>query len=121
MHFRDRGQVIQIIRTTYDPATKKGKNEIVGRLSKENPKIVDKWGDSLSPAERKEVTAFIDGSVTTLKLKGELAARTLTEQMALAESWFSTHTGGDARMLAASLVPAWTRLRNSLKKHSLAE
>jgi hypothetical protein len=121
MHFRDRGQVVQIIRTTYDAASKKGKNEIVGRLSKENPKILEKWGDLLSPAERKEVTAFIDGYATLAKLKGELAARSLTEQMALAEGWFSTHKGEDARLLAASLVPAWTRLRGSLKKNNLAD
>lgn len=121
MHFRDRGHVIQIIRTTYDATTKKGKNEIIGRLSKDNPKIAEKWGDLLTPAERKEVSAYIEGFGTLDKLKGELAARTLTEHMALAETWFSTHKSEEARMLAASLVPAWTRLKTSLKKHNIAE
>ena len=38
MHFRERNQIVQIIRTKYDAATKKGKNEIVGRMNKANPK-----------------------------------------------------------------------------------
>ena len=59
MHFRERNQVVQIIRTKYDAATKKGKNEIVGRLTKANPKISDELKAALTPEERKEVAAWI--------------------------------------------------------------
>ena len=31
--------------------------------------------------------------------------------MTLAEQWFEAQKGDDARFLAASLVPAWARLR----------
>lgn len=121
MHFRERGQVVQIIRTTYDASTKKGKNEIVGRLVKANPKITDELKSVLSSAERKEVSAWIDGYATVGQLKRELAVRTLTEQLSLAEEWFADKKGDDARFLAASLVPAWLRLRGALKRNGLVE
>ena len=121
MHFRDRGHIVQVIRTKYDPASKKGKNEIVGRLAKSNPKISDELNAALSPPERKEVAAWIAGNAGVVQLKRELAARTLQEQLALAEEWFADQKGDDARILVAGLIPAWVRLRNLLKRNGLAE
>ncbi len=121
MHFRERDQIVQIIRTKYDAALKKGKNEIVGRLAKANPKISDELKAVLTPEERKEVAAWIVGHATTERLKQELAARTLQEQVAMAEAWFKEQKGQEARLLAASLVPAWAQLRAALKKNDLVE
>ena len=121
MHFRERDQVVQIIRTKYDAALKKGKNEIVGRLIKANPKISDELAGALTKEERKEVTAWIEGYAKVGHIKRELAVRTLPEQLALAEDWFAEQNGDDARFLAASLVPAWLRLRAALKKNGLIE
>jgi hypothetical protein len=121
MHFRERNQVVQIIRVKYDAAEKKGKNEIVGRLPKLNPKLTDELSAVLTKDERKEVTAWIEGHATVGRLKRELAVRTLQEQLALAQEWFADQKGDDARMLAASLVPAWTRLRAILRKNGLVE
>src|SRR5665213_2971426 len=61
MHFRERGQMVQIIRTKYDAAQKKGKNEIVGRLVKANPKVSDELAAVLTKEERKEVATWIEG------------------------------------------------------------
>ena len=121
MHFRERNQVIQIIRTKYDAATKKGKNEIVGRLPKANPKLSDELVAALTKEERKEVATWIEGYATVGRLKRELAVRTLQEQMALAQEWFADQKGDEARVLAASLMPAWARLRSTLKKSALVE
>ena len=121
MHFRDRGQMVQVIRTKYDPSSKKGKNEIVGRLTKSNPSISDELKSALSAAERKEVEAWIAGNAGVVRLKTELAARTLQEQLALAEEWFANQKGDDARVLVAGLIPAWARLRNLLKRNGLVE
>jgi hypothetical protein len=121
MHFRERDQVVQIIRTKYDAELKRGKNEIVGRLAKANPKISDELAAALTKEERKEVAAWIEGHANVGRLKMELAVRTLPEQLALAEEWFAEQKGDDARFLAASLVPAWTRLRAALKKNNLVE
>ena len=69
MHFRERDQVVQIIRTKYDAALKKGKNEIVGRLAKANPKISDELAAALTKEERKEVAAWIEGHANVGRLK----------------------------------------------------
>lgn len=121
MHFRERNQVVQIIRTRYDAAEKKGKNEIVGRLQRMNPKLNDELAASLTKEERKEVTAWIEGYATLGRLKRELAVRTLQEQLTLAQEWFANQKGEEARLMAASLVPAWARLRGTLKKNGLVE
>jgi hypothetical protein len=123
MHFRERDQIVQIIRTKYDAALKKGKNEIVGRLAKANPKVSEELAKALTKEERKEVTAWIEGHAKVGHLKSELAVRTLQQQLVLAEEWFAHQKDNDddARFLAASLVPAWARLRATLKKHNLVE
>ena len=121
MHFRERGQVVQLIRTTYEPGSKKGKSQIVGRLMKGNPLLSDELKKELSTEERKEVATWIEGYGGVVALKRELAARTLQEQLALAEEWFSEHKGDDARILAAGLVPAWVRLRVALKRNGLVD
>jgi hypothetical protein len=121
MHFRERNQIIQIIRTKYDAAEKKGKNEIVGRMRRANPKLTDELTATLTKEERKEVAAWIESYATAAGLKRELAARTLHEQLALAQEWFADQKGDHARLLAASLLPAWVRLRLTLKKNGLID
>ncbi len=121
MHFRERNQVVQIIRTKYDAALKKGKNEIVGRMTKGNPKISDELAAALTKEERKEVATWIEGHAKVERLKRELSVRTLQQQLTHAEEWFADQKGDDARFLAASLVPAWARLRATLKKNTLIE
>jgi hypothetical protein len=121
MHFRERNQIVQIIRTKYDAVTKKGKNEIVGRLPKVNPQITAEISAALTKEERKEVTAWIEGWATVGRLKRELAVRTLPEQLMLAQEWFSDQKGEDARFMAASLIPAWAQLRATLRKNGLIE
>lgn len=121
MHFRERNQIVQIIRTKYDAVTKKGKNEIVGRLNKANPVINEELEAVLTKEERKEVTTWIAGHASLGRLKRELAVRTLQEQLALAEEWFADQKGEEARFLVASLIPAWARLRATLRKNGLVE
>ena len=121
MHFRDRGHIVQIIRTSYDPTSKKAKNEIVGRLVKANPKIPEALGAALTKEERKEVDAFLAGHATTERLKRELAVRSLPGQLALAKEWFAEKKDDDARILAATLVPTWVQLRAVLKRNGLIE
>jgi len=121
MHFRERNQIVQVIRTKYDAVEKKGKNEIVGRLQKANPTLTEELSTALTKEERKEVEAWIEGYATLGRLKREFAARTLHEQLMLAQEWFADRKGDDAHALAASLIPAWARLRGTLRKNGLIE
>lgn len=121
MQFRERGQVVQIIRTSRDARSKKGKNEIVGRLAKSNPQVSETLQAALSTEERKEVDSWLASHATLERLKRELAVRNLPEQMALAEAWFADQKDDAARVLAATLIPAWVRLRVALKRNGLVE
>jgi hypothetical protein len=121
MHFRERGHAFQVIRTQYDAQSKKGKNEIVGRIAKANLQISEQLQAALTAEEKKEVNAWLAGYATTQRLKREVAARALTEQMALAEEWFGEAKGDEARILAANLLPAWAHLRTTLKRHNLVD
>jgi hypothetical protein len=121
MHFRERGKIVQIIRTSYDAESKKGKNEIVGRLVKNNLKVPSQVDSALTDKERKEVKAWIEGYGNTERLKKELAVRTLAEQMAVAEEWFKDQKGEDARVLSATLYRSWVQLRMVMKKNGLVE
>lgn len=121
MHFRERGQSIQVIRTVYDADKKKGKNEIVGKIPLLNPEINAELEAVLTEEERKEVHAWIDGQATLGRLKRELAVRTLPEQLTLAETWFNGNKGDEARVLAAALFRAWVKLRVLLKRDGLIE
>jgi hypothetical protein len=121
MHFRDRGQVVQLIRTSYDSSSKKGRSEIVGRLVKANPQVSEALEAALTPKERKELAAWLTGHATTERLRRELAVRTLAEQLALARDWFADKKDDEARILAATLVPTWVQLRIVLKRNGLVE
>ena len=121
MHLRERGHVVQIIRTSYDPGSKKGKNQIVGRLVKANPQVSEALQATLTVEERKQLTAWIEGHATVERLKRELAVRTLPEQLALAKDWFSSQKGESARDMAVALIPAWAQLRAVLKRNGLTE
>ena len=59
MQFRERSRVIQVIRTVYDPAIKRGRAELVARLDKDNPEIDDDVRRSCSPAELTELEEFL--------------------------------------------------------------
>ena len=121
MQFRERGQIVQIIRTSRDSRSKKSKNEIVGRLAKSNPRVSETLQAALSAEERKEVDSWLASHASLERLKRELAVRNLPEQMALAEAWFADQQSDDARVLAASLLPAWHHLRGVLKRNGLVE
>jgi hypothetical protein len=121
MHFRERSHMVQLIRTAYDPELKRGKSEIIGRLAKANPKVTEDLRALLTPDEQKQLAAWMAGHATVERLKRELAVRTLPEQLALAEEWFATQKGEEARVVAANLVAAWSRLRGTLKREGFLE
>ena len=119
MHFRERGQIVQVIRTTYDKGSKKGKNEIVGRLAMPNPVISDDLQNALTAEERGEVESWIKGYGHVQALRRELAAHTLAENLRLAEEWFRGHKSDDARGVAAGVLEAWVHLRAVMKRNGL--
>lgn len=60
MHFRERGRVIQVIRTTYDSSTKKGRPQIVARLDRLNPRVTPEMREACTPEELIEIKVWIE-------------------------------------------------------------
>ena len=114
MHFRQRNNVIQIIRTVYDPETKKGKNEIVGRLNRTRPEISDDLRNTLTTEEVHEVEGWLDGRLRLEHLQAEIAARTLPDALLMATQWLTNpENEEEARNLFAEIQQAMQKLRRA--------
>ena len=122
MHFRVRNNVVQVIRTTYDAASKKPRAEIVGRLDRANPVLGSELEAACTPAELEEVRRWIDSHARADAVAAEHAARSLAEQFAKATTWFATTEDLDsARGIAAEVQQQWVKLRNRLRQGGLLD
>jgi hypothetical protein len=122
MHFRQRNNVIQIIRTVYDPETKKGKNEIVGRLNRTRPEISDDLRNTLTTEEVHEVEGWLDGRLRLEHLQAEIAARTLPDSMLLATQWLTNpENEEEARRVYIEIQQALHNLRRAVNQANLIE
>lgn len=119
MHFRPRGRVIQVIRTKYSAAQKRGKAEIVGRMDRAKLEVTAELKKNCNPAEVKEVESWIKEYSKTERLKAEHAARTLHDQISLAAEWLAAAPAEEARAVVSSIVPQWHVLHAVLKKQNL--
>lgn len=123
MHFRVRRHVVQLVRMTYDPSIKRGKAEIVGSVKLADPVLPDALRKKLTSSDISEFNTWLSTHRRTDMLKQELAALTLSEQMAIAQNWFEHQedTDEDAQLLAAELLRSWHLLRKVLKQRGLLE
>jgi hypothetical protein len=120
MHFRLRRNVVQLIRTLYDPATKKPKAVVIGRMPLRDPEVTPELKRMLTDAEIAEAEAWIDVNHRLNSLKEEFAALTLPESLALANRWFSRNADSPgAATIVPQLVPEFQSLRRLLRKKGL--
>lgn len=117
MQFRERRRVIQVIRTVYDPAIKRGRAEVVGRIDQDDPKIDAEMRAACSAGEVAEIEDFLVSLRSRINRDdARQAAETLAAQMRQAEAWFVKHADGDVAPLAAEIWTAWDDLSKALKK-----
>ncbi len=120
MHFRLRKNVVQLVRTSYDPDRKKAKTAVVGRMPLSQPKLSPELKSKLTEAEIAEAEEWIDGQYRMNSLKEELAARTLPESISAAHRWFSRNADNPAAAaIIPQLLPALQALRKALRKQGL--
>ena len=84
MHFRLRKNVVQLVRTLYNPVTKRPKTVVVGRMPIDQPKLTRELKKMLTEDEIAEAEQWIDGQFRLNSLKEELAALTLGESISAA-------------------------------------
>jgi hypothetical protein len=122
MQFRERRQVIQVIRTIYDPAIKRGRSEVVGRIDRQSPEIGRDLRGACSADELTEIEAFLNRlSRRQTREAADKAAAGLPAQMRLAEAWFRHHDGDGAGPLAAEVWTAWQDLAKALRKAGIGK
>jgi hypothetical protein len=117
MHFRVRRNLVQLVRTTYDPDTKRPKAQVVGRMPLAEPALTPDLLASLSPEEVREVQVWIDRESRKVLLREELAALTLTETLELADAWLRRQTASPtAAVLASAILPHLISLRKTVNR-----
>lgn len=119
MHFRARSNVIQVIRTTYNPTTKRPKAQVLGTFLKNKPEIGDELRLSCQPNELAEIRAYIKNQHQLSRLELEMAARTLVGQMEKATEWFDTaQPSVENEVLATEITQKYLVLRNKMLRLS---
>lgn len=117
MHFRTRGKVVQVIRTTYDADTKRAKTQLLGSIKKGAPEIDDELRLSCTPEEYEEAQAWVQNEITARRIEHELAARTLIDQIDKALHWLDTSAKTPETIaLATNLLGQVPMMRMKLQK-----
>jgi galactose-1-phosphate uridylyltransferase len=117
MQFRERRKVFQVIRTIYDPAIKRGRSEVVGRIERDGLAVDPALLKACSAAEMEEIESFLaQVRLQTSREAAAKAAADLPAQMRLAETWFNAQAGAHCGPLAAEVWTAWKDLAKALRK-----
>ena len=117
MHFRIRKNVVQFIRTTYDPELKRPKAAVIGRIPLGNPIISKDLRAKLTEEEYVQACAWIEHEQRTTGLREELAARTLAETLAAANRWFQRQENlSEMDWITGSILPELHLLRKTIKR-----
>ncbi len=120
MHFRLRKKVVQLVRTLYNPDTKKPRTVVVGRMPLKQPKVSPELRSKLTEDEIAEAEEWIEGQFRMNSLKEELAALTLEESISAAHRWFSRNADNPAAAaIVVQLLPALQALRKMLGRKGL--
>ncbi len=120
MHFRLRKNVVQLVRTLYNPVTKKPRAVVVGRMPLKEPQLSKELKSKLTEDEIAEAEGWIEGQFRLNSLKEELAALTLPETISAANRWFSRNPDNPAATaIALQLLPAFKTLRKTLRGKGL--
>ncbi len=119
MHFRFRGNNIQVVKTQPDPTTGKAKSVPVGSINRATLAISDKLRTSCTPKELEEIKGWVKRYQAVDELKLKHAALTLPEQMAAAIRWFGKASPVEARQVADDILTTTAVLRRVLNRRGL--
>src|SRR4051812_14907200 len=120
MHFRFRGNNIQVVKSQMDPSTGKAKSVPIGSINRATLAVSEKLSANCTPAELKEIELWVKHHQGVEELKRRLAALTLNEQMAAAIEWFEQAGEHEVAELADDLLETTAALRRVLAKRSVA-
>jgi|GEM_PF-1803696 len=117
MHFRVRKKTVQLVRTTYNPSTKKPHATVVGNMLLDAPLLTEELKKILTNEEIEQTETWIEYNHRITLLEEEHAALTLINALNLANRWFKNHGESEvAHIAAANILPELQSLRKTLKE-----
>ncbi|MDH3316247.1 MAG: hypothetical protein OER43_10850 [Gammaproteobacteria bacterium] len=119
MHFRFRGNNIQIVKSQIEPATGKAKPVALGSINRATLTISEKLREACSHSELEEIEAWVKRYQAVDGMKLQHAALTLPEQMAAAAQWLENANPDAAREVVDDILTATRMLRRVLTRRGL--
>jgi hypothetical protein len=120
MHYRFRGNNIQVVKSRLNPESGKAKSVPLGSINRATLAISDKLKRNCSEEELNEIKAWVKRHRLVHDLKHRHAALTLAEQIAAAIEWIRRAPNDEVAELADDLLEATGALRRVLAKRSVA-
>jgi hypothetical protein len=119
MHFRFRGNNIQVVKSQTDETSGKAKSIPVGSINRATLGISDKLRESCTKEELREIETFVKRYQNVDRFKRQHAALTLPEQIAAAAEWLEVSNEAEARQLAEDILASFGQLRKVLNRRGL--
>jgi hypothetical protein len=119
VHFRFRGNNIQVVKSQPDRSTGKAKSVPLGSINRATLAISDKLRSNCSSSELKEIEAWVKRYQAVDELKQKHAALTLPDQIAVAMRWFEKASPVEARQVADDILTTTAALRRVLNRREL--
>lgn len=120
MHFRFRGNNIQVVRSQPDAETGRAKSVPLGSINRATLRISDKLHSNCSAAELEEIKVWVERYHDLDALKQQYAALTLPERVAEASKWFADAPADEkTRQIAGEVAQAMAEMRRILNKLEL--
>lgn len=119
MHFRFRGNNIQVVKSQKIGLDDKAKSVPLGSINRATLKISDKLRNNCTPAELAEIESWVKRYRAIDDVRRHHAAVTLAEQMAAAAKWFEQSTPDEARPIADDVMATSVLLRRVLNRRGL--
>ena len=119
MHFRFRGNNIQVVKSQKTGPDGRAKSIPMGSINRQTMAISDKLRSNCTPAELEEIEAWVKRYQAIDGIKRKHAALTLPEQMATAAEWFAQASPEEARQIADDIMSTTVALRRVLNRRGL--
>ena len=119
MHFRFRGNSIQVVKSQPDAREGKAKPTPMGSINRATLAISDNLRKNCSQDELREIEAWVKRYQAVDGVKRQHAALTLPEQIAAAAQWFEQASLDEARQVADDIMATTAVLRRVLNRRGL--
>ncbi len=114
MHFRIRGNNVQIVKTVPGEGGKKVQSKPIGSANINSGEISDRAKAALSPAEIEEVNAWIANHKATSGKRAELEFATLAERLRDVTGWIRSAEAATLAPQTDEILEAVRGLRGAL-------